>query len=170
MVYALLLIYYLVTTVYLKLICATNKGSVDLISGYRISCDLDDMDIFVIHQYISTAYWAKNIPIETMQKAIDNSLCFGIFTLENKQVAFARMVTDYATFAYLADVFVLDKHQGKGLSKWLMVEIIKHPQLQGLRRMMLATSDAHGLYEKFGFKALKSTLSFMELHKPDVYK
>ena len=141
-----------------------------MISGYKISCDLDDMDLAIIHGYISKSYWAKNIPIETMQKAIKNSLCFGIFTEAGEQVAFARMVTDCATFAYLADVFVLEQHQGKGLSKWLMTEIVKHPQLQGLRRMALATSDAHGLYEKFGFKALQSPSSFMELHKPDVYK
>jgi GNAT superfamily N-acetyltransferase len=105
-----------------------------------------------------------------MEKAIKNSLCFGVFTDSGNQVAFARMVTDSATFAYLADVFVLKEHRGKGLSKLLMQVIIAHPELQGLRRMALATSDAHSLYEQFGFKALGSPESFMELHQPDVYK
>ncbi len=141
-----------------------------LISGYKVSSETDDMDIAVIHGYISRSYWAKNIPLITMENAIKNSLCFGVFTDSGNQVAFARMVTDSATFAYLADVFVLDKHRGKGISKLLMKNIIEHPNLQGIRRMVLATSDAHGLYNKFGFKALSSPESFMELHRPDVYE
>jgi len=127
------------------------------------------MDVAVIHQYITHSYWANNIPLVTMKKAITNSLCFGVFTNENQQVAFARMVTDRATFAYLADVFVLEEHQGQGLSKWLMTTILAHPDLQGIRRMTLATSDAHGLFQQFGFKALASPQSFMELHKVDIY-
>jgi len=141
-----------------------------LISGYKVSSETDDMDIAVIHGYISRSYWAKNVPLITMKKAIKNSLCFGVFTDSGEQVAFARMVTDSATFAYLADVFVLDEHRGKGISKLLMKNIIEHPNLQGIRRMVLATSDAHGLYNKFGFKALSSPEFFMELHRPDVYK
>jgi GNAT superfamily N-acetyltransferase len=141
-----------------------------LISGYKISSETDDMDVSVIHGYISRSYWAKNIPLNTMEKAIKNSLCFGVFTDSGNQVAFARMVTDSATFAYLADVFVLEEHRGKGISKWIMKNIIEHPNLQGIRRMTLATSDAHGLYKGFGFKALNSPESFMELHQPDVYK
>ena len=105
-----------------------------------------------------------------METAINNSLCFGVFTDSGNQVAFARMVTDTATFAYLADVFVLEEHRGKGISKWIMKSIIEHPKLQGIRRMALATNDAHGLYEQFGFKALNSPKSFMELHQPEVYK
>ncbi|MBD1576581.1 GNAT family N-acetyltransferase [Vibrio sp. S11_S32] len=128
------------------------------------------MDVAVIHGYISRSYWAKNIPLPTMKKAIRNSLCFGVFTDSGNQIAFARMVTDSATFAYLADVFVLEEHRGKGISKWIMKNIIDHPNLQGIRRMALATSDAHGLYKEFGFKALNSPESFMELHQPDVYK
>lgn len=141
-----------------------------MVSGYKTSSDLKDMDLTVIHTFISNSYWAKNIPLNIMEKAINNSLCFGVFTDSGDQVAFARMVTDYTTFAYLADVFVLQEHRGKGLSKWLMQVIIDHPNLQGLRRMALATSDAHGLYEQFGFKSLNSPKLFMELHKPDVYK
>lgn len=128
------------------------------------------MDVSVIHSYISRSYWAKNIPLNTMETAINNSLCFGVFTESGDQVAFARMVTDTATFAYLADVFVLEEHRGKGISKWIMKNIIEHPKLQGIRRMALATSDAHALYEQFGFKALNSPESFMELHQPEVYK
>jgi GNAT superfamily N-acetyltransferase len=141
-----------------------------LISGYKTSSDIKDMDLTIIHTFVSSSYWAKDIPLITMEKAINNSLCFGVFTDSGHQVAFARMVTDSATFAYLADVFVLHNHRGKGLSKWLMQVIIEHPDLQGIRRMALATSDAHSLYEQFGFKSLNSPESFMELHQPDVYK
>lgn len=141
-----------------------------MINGYYISSQNADMNLSVIHHYISQSYWAANIPLSTMEKAVNNSLCFGVFTKAGEQVAFARMVTDKATFAYLADVFVLQEHQGKGLSKWLMDEITAHPQLQGLRRMLLATKDAHGLYKQFGFTALKSADSIMELHKPNVYQ
>jgi|TARA_R110001583_G_scaffold126504_1_gene278064 GNAT superfamily N-acetyltransferase len=141
-----------------------------VISGYKISSETNDMDVSVIHGYISRSYWAENIPLRTMETAINNSLCFGVFTDSGNQVAFARMITDSATFAYLADVFVLEEHRGKGISKWIMKNIIDHPNLQGIRRMALATSDAHGLYEEFGFKALNSPESFMELHQPDVYK
>ncbi len=141
-----------------------------MVSGYKASSDINDMDITVIHAFISNSYWAKGIPFNTMEKAINNSLCFGVFTDSGSQVAFARMVTDSATFAYLADVFVSKEHRGKGLSKWLMKIIIEHPNLQGIRRMALATSDAHSLYEQFGFKSLSSPESFMELHQPDVYK
>ncbi|GAA0245774.1 GNAT family N-acetyltransferase [Marinomonas primoryensis] len=141
-----------------------------MISGYKISSETNDMDVSVIHGYISRSYWAENIPLRTMETAINNSLCFGVFTDSGNQVAFARMITDSATFAYLADVFVLKEHRGKGISKWIMKNIIDHPNLQGIRRMALATSDAHGLYEEFGFKALNSPESFMELHQPDVYK
>ena len=141
-----------------------------MVSGYKASSDIKDMDITVIHDFISTSYWAKGIPLNTMEKAINNSLCFGVFTDSGSQVAFARMITDSATFAYLSDVFVAKEHRGKGLSKWLMKIIIEHPNLQGIRRMALATRDAHSLYEQFGFKSLSSPESFMELHQPDVYK
>lgn len=140
-----------------------------MINGYRISSDQSEMDVQSIHKSISQSYWAKGIPIETLKKAIDNSLCFGVFNNEGLQVGFARMITDLATYAYLADVYVLEEHRGKGLSKWLMQEIMSHPDLQGLRRMTLATLDAHGLYEKYGFSELAKPEIFMENWDPEVY-
>ena len=141
-----------------------------MIKGYRISCQQEDMDLLAIHRYIVRSYWAEGIPIETMDKAIKHSLCFGIFTDMNEQVGFARLISDQATFAYLSDVYILEEHRGQGLSKWLLSEIIKHPELQGLRRIALATSDAHGLYQQFGFKALGAPDKFMELHQPNIYQ
>lgn len=127
------------------------------------------MDVDSIHSYLSRSYWAENVPHKIVSKAIENSLCFGVFH-NNVQVGFARLITDSATFAYLADVYILEEHRGKGLSKCMMEVISNHPQLQGLRRMVLATSDAHTLYEKFGFKQLANPQTFMELWNPDVYK
>ena len=140
-----------------------------MVSGYSISSKRQEMDLSVIHGYLFSAYWAKGIPLTVMEKAIDNSLCFGIFNHAGEQIAFARMITDYATSAYLADVFVLPEHRGKGLSKWLIKTIIEHPHLQGLRRMLLVTSDAHGLYQQFGFTPLNAPELFMERHQPDIY-
>jgi GNAT superfamily N-acetyltransferase len=137
--------------------------------AYNVSTNFTDMDLDVIHGFISGSYWAKGIPVATLQRALENSLCFGVFTQAGEQVGFARMITDKATFAYLADVFVLETHQGKGLSKLLMTAILAHPELQGLRRMMLATRDAHALYHKFGFAALASPEVYMELHIPNLY-
>ncbi len=144
--------------------------SIKLINDYRISSNQNEMDVEAIHEFISQSYWAKDIPYGTLKKAIKNSLCFGVFNHDGSQVGFARMVTDSATFAYLADVYVLEEHRGKGLSKKLMQEIMSHPDLQGLRRMALATNDAHGLYEKFGFSALATPEIFMENWNPDVYQ
>ena len=140
-----------------------------MVKGYRISSKLEEMNLAVVHQFISNSYWSKNIPIEIFEKALSNSLCFGIFSSDDSQVGFARMITDKATYAYLADVFVLDQHRGQGLSKFLIKEILAHPELQGLRRIVLATRDAHGLYEQFGFKALATPTIFMEVWTPDVY-
>lgn len=139
-----------------------------MIQNYRISTNKDEMDISSIHSYLTTSYWATGVPKVTIQTAIDNSLCFGVFN-KSQQVGFARLITDTATFAYLADVYILEEHRGKGLSKWLLKEIINYPQLQGLRRILLATSDAHSLYEKFGFKELANPQTFMELWSPNVY-
>ncbi|MCJ8348160.1 GNAT family N-acetyltransferase [Moritella sp.] len=138
--------------------------------AYKISANFEDMDLAVIHEFISGTYWAKGIPMSTLKRSLENSLCFGVFTQAGEQVGFARMITDKATFAYLADVFVLEPHQGKGLSKLLMAAILDHPDLQGLRRMMLATRDAHGLYQKFGFTALAAPEVYMELHTPYLYE
>jgi N-acetylglutamate synthase-like GNAT family acetyltransferase len=143
------------------------------VKQYKVSSAPEDISISVVHQFLSDSYWAKNIPLKTLQKAIDNSLCFSVIAESSEQkelVGFARMITDKATFAYLADVFVLDSHRGNGLSKLLMKSILQHPDLQGLRRMVLATKDAHGLYQQFGFKKLASPDTFMELWDPNVYQ
>jgi GNAT superfamily N-acetyltransferase len=136
---------------------------------YTISTDKSRLNIDVIHGYLSKeSYWAENIPKAIVEKSIENSLCFGIYR-QSEMIGFARVITDTATFAYLADVFVLTEHRGKGLSKWLMEEIMAHPDLQGLRRFMLATSDAHGLYARFGFKALDKPERIMAINYPDLY-
>lgn len=141
-----------------------------MISGYRVSSEREEMNFDFIHNYISRTYWAEGIPKETLKKALDNSLCFGVFSSEGEQVGFARMVTDQATFAYLADVFIDEAHRGKGLSKWLMQEVHDHPSLQGLRRILLATRDAHSLYQQFGYTPLSSPATFMQKWQPDIYK
>jgi N-acetylglutamate synthase-like GNAT family acetyltransferase len=141
-----------------------------LVDGYKISEDLSEIDLKAVHGYLSNAYWSKGIPFEKMYEALQNSLCFGILTESGSQIGFARMITDKATFAYLADVFILQDHRGKGLSKWLMEAILSHRDLQGLRRMMLATKDAHGLYKKFGFEALENPEKLMELLNLNVYQ
>jgi GNAT superfamily N-acetyltransferase len=139
--------------------------------AYSISTHPAEMDIAVIHGYLSMeSYWARNIPVEVVSRSIENSFCFGLFHQE-KQVGFARLVTDKATFAYLADVFILTEHRGKGLSKWMLSVIHAHPDLQGLRRWMLGTLDAHELYRQFGWTALpeETVPRFMQKHDPDVY-
>lgn len=137
-------------------------------TGYEISSDVSRFDFDAIHTFLSQTYWSKGIPRSTVERAIANSLCFGVFH-ESCQVGFARVITDKATFAYLADVYLLEAHRGLGLSVRLLQAIRNHPDLQGLRRMMLATRDAHGLYEKFGFKALAAPDRMMEIHVPDAY-
>ncbi|HLL96148.1 MAG TPA: GNAT family N-acetyltransferase [Spirosoma sp.] len=123
-------------------------------SEYTISSDKSRLDIPLIHRYLSQeSYWAQNIPLDVVQRSIDNSLGFGLYQ-DGQQVGFARVITDQATFAYLADVFVLPEHRGRGLAKQLMNVISNWPTLQGLRRWMLATNDAHALYRQFGFAAL----------------
>ena len=138
-------------------------------SEYEISADKQRLDIATIHEYLAQSYWSPGVPRAVVERAIEGSLCFGVFH-QRKQVGFARVVTDKATFAYLADVFILEPHRGKGLSKRLMRLLVAHPDLQGLRRFMLATKDAHGLYKQFGFTELASPARFMELHRPHVYK
>lgn len=140
-----------------------------MVEGYRISSNSEEMDLGAIHAFISHSYWAKNINLDVQERAIKNSLCFGVFVNHVEQVGFARLITDKATYAYLADVYILEAHRGKGLSKWLMDEIMSHPDLQGLRRITLATSDAHGLYQKYRFTQLNNPDIFMEHWNPDVY-
>jgi N-acetylglutamate synthase-like GNAT family acetyltransferase len=139
------------------------------VAGYEISTDTERLDREVIYRFLAEeSYWCPGIPREVVEKSIDNSLCFGIYQ-EGKQVGFARIVTDKATFALVADVFVLAPHRGKGLSKWLMHEVVHHADLQGLRRLLLLTSDAHSLYAQFGFTEIGNTWRFMEVLRPDVY-
>jgi N-acetylglutamate synthase-like GNAT family acetyltransferase len=136
---------------------------------YSIVTDKSKMDIKMIHGFLSHSYWAENIPIETVQRSIEGSLCFGVFDGE-KQIGFARLITDRATFAYLADVFILEAYRGLGLCKWMMEAIMTYAELHGMRRVMLATRDAHGLYAQFGFTPLNNVDRWMQIHNPDIYK
>ena len=135
---------------------------------YELSLDPARIDIEATRDYLAGSYWAANIPREVVRKAVANSLCAAVFA-GSEQVGFARLVTDRATFAYLADVYVLEGHRGRGLSRRLVAALLEHPELQGLRRLMLVTRDAHGLYEKFGVTALAHPERVMELHRPGVY-
>jgi len=135
----------------------------------RISTDKAELDIPLIHRFLSKeTYWAKGIPLGVVQASIEHSLCFGGYLAEN-QVAFARVVSDYATFANLVDVFVLPEHRGKGYGKTLMDAVFSHPRLQGLRRFTLATGDAHGLYAQYGFSAPLHPRTLMERYVPGIY-
>lgn len=127
------------------------------------------MDLRFIHHYLSTkAYWCLNIPFETVRRSVEHSLCFGVFDSQ-QQVGFARVITDRATIAYLGDVFIVEEHRGRGLSRDLMRSIMAHPDLQGLRRWILLTQDAHGLYEQFGWAPVAHPERYMELVNPAVY-
>jgi ribosomal protein S18 acetylase RimI-like enzyme len=137
--------------------------------GHVISTEQGLLDLEVVHGFISQSYWAKDIPQALVERMLKNSLCFGIYH-HGAQVGFARVISDYATFAYLADVFVLPSHRGKGLSKALIGTILGHPDLQGLRRWMLVTLDAQGLYEQFGFKVVAHAERHMEIHHPGLYE
>lgn len=136
---------------------------------FLLSTDPAQLDISLIHSFLTKSYWAKGISLEVVARSIENSLCFGIYA-DGKQVGFARVVSDFATYAYIGDVFVLDSFRGHGLGKWMMESIMRHPLLQGLRRWTLLTRDAHGLYAQFGFTPLKAPDRYMELHDPEVYQ
>lgn len=136
---------------------------------HLVSTDPSLLDAEAIASYLSAeSYWARGIPHETVVRSLEASVVFGLYE-GGRQIGFARVISDLATFAYLGDVFVLAAHRGGGLSKWLMECVMSHPQLQGLRRWMLATRDAHTLYERFGFTPLASPEKFMERHDPGVY-
>lgn len=137
---------------------------------FLISTDPELLDLSVIHDYLTNhSYWALGISREVQRRALDGSLCFGVYE-NGRQVGLARVVTDRATFAWLCDVFVLEEYRGRGLSKWLMECVVAHPDLQGLRRFVLGTRDAHGLYERYGFKPLADPTRFLEIHRPDAYR
>ena len=133
---------------------------------YSISTDQARLDFSLIHEFLSTrSYWALGRPTEVVRRSVENSLAFGVYKTD-RQVGFARVITDYATFAWLADVFVVKEFRGQGLSKWLVETIVAHPELQGLRRWVLATKDAHELYRRFGFGELKRPERWMEKFDP----
>ncbi len=139
-------------------------------NDYSISTDKEQLDLEAIHDFLSIqAYWSLHIPKDTVQRAIDNSLCFGVYE-QQQQIGFARIITDFATIAYLGDVYILEAYRGQGLSKWLMETIMGHPDLQGLRRWILLTGDAHELYRKFGWTDIADHSKWMELHHKDVYR
>ena len=135
---------------------------------YLISTDPARLDVEVIHGFLRESYWAEGIPRDIVERAIRNSLCFGVYH-RDQQIGFARVVSDYATFAYLADVFVLAPWRGHGISKALMTEIVHHPDLQRLRRWLLGTKDAHGLYQRYGFTAPQFPERQMERTDPGIY-
>ena len=135
---------------------------------YTISTDPARLDVAAIHAFLANSYWSPGIPLATLERAIRNSLCFGVFH-HSSQVGLARVVSDYATYAYLCDVYILEQHRSQGLGKWLMETVISHPALQGLRRFTLATRDAHGLYHQFGFRPLTDPDRHMEISVPDIY-
>lgn len=140
------------------------------LSELEISSDKEKLDIAMVHTFLSQETpWAKGMPRETLERAIAGSLCFGGH-VGGKQVAFARVVTDHATFAYLCDVFVLPEYRGNGYAHALLTQLFASESLQGLRRIMLATTDAHQVYRPHGFKALSNPAFFMEVHDPDVYR
>ena len=140
---------------------------------YEISSDKKRLDLAMIHDFLANqSYWAKGIPFEVMKRSIENALCFGVYH-QGKQVGFARVVTDYATFAYIGDVFIIEPYRGKGMGKRLIKTIIDHPELKGLRLWFLGTRDAHELYRKYGFKKVTETSAverFMAILNPDAYK
>jgi len=136
---------------------------------YIISTNKRLLDLPAIHNFLKTSYWAEGIPFDIVKKSIEHSLNFGVYKA-GKQVGFARVITDYATFAYIGDVYILEDFRGQGLSKWLMQVIAEHPELQGLRRWSLLTGDAHELYRKTGFQELQNPELYMEKANPGIYK
>jgi GNAT superfamily N-acetyltransferase len=139
-------------------------------AGFLVSTDPSLLDLALIHGFLSgRSYWAGGIPLEVVRRSVEGSLCFGLYE-EGRQVGFARVVTDRTTFAYLADVFIVEEYRGRGLSKWLLEGVLGHPALQGLRRFLLGTRDAHGLYQRFGFTPLADPDRFLEVFRPDVYR
>ena len=148
---------------------------------YSIDTDPQRLDLRAIHAYLSRSYWSPGVSFDTVRRAVENSLSFGLYCEAasqpdtqasvqiGEQVGYARVITDKTTFAYLADVYVLEEHRGQGLSKRLIQAVQSHPDLQGLRRFLLATKDAHGLYAQFGFKALANPTRMMEVLDPDAY-
>jgi len=137
---------------------------------FLISTSRDRLDLDVIHSFLTNCYWAKGIPREVVVRSIEHALCFGIYDRNGAQVGFARVISDFATIAYVGDVFVLETHRGQGLGRWLMQCVMQHPTLQNLRRWILTTRDAHGLYAQVGFTPVRAPERFMEPYRPRVYE
>jgi GNAT superfamily N-acetyltransferase len=137
-------------------------------NNYLISTDKSKIDIDYVHGFLSQSYWSSGVPMKIIKKAMKGSLCFGVY-YNDTQIGYARMVTDRATFAYMADVFIDENYRGKGLGKWLVEMILAHPHLQGLRRILLATKDAHKLYEQCGFTSINNPERYM-VYNPAAYK
>jgi GNAT superfamily N-acetyltransferase len=136
--------------------------------GYAISTDPARLDLHAVHAYLTRSYWATGIPIDVVRRAAANSLCFGLYR-GDEQVGFARVITDRATFAYLADVYVLEAHRGRGLGRWLVAQVLAHPDVQNLRRFMLVTRDAAGLYAPHGFEPPVEPSGIMQIRRPNPY-
>lgn len=137
--------------------------------AFSVSTDPVRLDLDVVHGYLTRSYWAEGIPRDVVARAVEGALCFGLYD-GNTQIGFARVITDRATYAYLADVFVLQSHRGQGLGVWMMECVLAHPALQDLRRFCLVTRDAHELYRRFGFTALAAPERYMEKMDPEVYR
>jgi ribosomal protein S18 acetylase RimI-like enzyme len=136
---------------------------------FRISSDKSELDLAVTHAFLTTTSWAKGISLATVQQSIDNSLCFGLYH-QRQQIGFARLVTDYITFGYLCDVFVIPEFARQGLAKWLMACMLEHPVLQRLRRIMLVTSSAPGLYQQVGYQPVNKQDFVWQIARPDIYQ
>jgi len=137
--------------------------------GFTVSTDPARLDVDAIHAFLTTAYWCEGIPRETVARSLAGSLCFGLYE-GPRQIGLARVVTDFTTFAYLCDVYILPEFRGRGLGHWLMEHVMAHPDLQGLRRFSLVTRDAHELYRAFGFTEVQSPERHMEIVRPGIYK
>lgn len=138
--------------------------------AYTISDDSSRIDLHAVHAYLKRAYWSVGIPFEIVERAVRNSLCIGAYDGTGAQIGLVRLVSDYATFCYVTDVYVLEDHRGQGLSKAMMGMAMEHPMLQGLRRWNLSTADAHDLYRQFGFMPFAHPERHMERHDPDIYR
>lgn len=136
--------------------------------NFTVTCDPERIDLSLVSKFLASSYWAKGIREDTVAKSVANSVCFSLFE-GDRQIGFAKVISDRATIAYLGDVFVVPSYRGRGLAKWMMECVLSHPELQGLRRWVLATRDAHGLYEQFGFTELAKPEVFMERFNPNVY-
>jgi GNAT superfamily N-acetyltransferase len=146
-------------------------SSTDASLDYEISTDQARLDVGAMHAWLTRSYWSPGIPLATVARAAQNSLCFGLYEkTSGKQVGLARVVTDHATFAYLCDVYVLEEHRGRGLGKFMMRVVMAHPALTGARRIMLGTRDAHGLYAQYGFRAPPDDGVLMQILRPDIYR